>query len=185
MFSVIERLVMVMGCGLAFSLADAGSRCQKRLVHVHSLKELDSIWSEAEAGKNSLVHEKRNAVLGSGEELKSVYLRAVDSAEVRIKLRVQAIQDEVAKRGIASFGGVDALIVGAGAQTSNFVGGAVDALRTVRKDESGKLVITGGRFSISQTTRFPRILVASPDGVAPALRLSPSATQVPVIWRRG
>lgn len=185
MVRIINRLAVIIWCVTSFSLADAASRCQKRLVHVSSLKALDSIWSEAEAGKNSFVHERKNAVLGSGEELKSVYLEAVDSAEVKIKSRVQAILNEVARGGIASFGGVDALIVGAGAQTSNFVGGAVDALRTVRKDESGKLGSTGGRFSISQTTRFPRILVASPDGVAPALRLSPSAAQVPVIWRRG
>jgi hypothetical protein len=182
MVSIINRLAIIIWCITAFSLADAASRCQKRLVHVSSLKALDSIWSEAEAGKNSLVHEKRNAVLGSGEELQSIYLQAVDSAEVKIKLRAEAILNEVAKGGIASFGGVDALIVGAGPQSSNFVGGVVDALRAVRKDDYGT---TGGQLSTLIKTKFPKVLVASPDGVAPTLRLSPSATQVPVIWRRG
>ncbi len=182
MVSVIKRLTIVIGFVLAFSLAHAASRCQKRMVHAPDLKVLGSIWREAEAGKNSMVHEKRSAVLGSGKDLKSVYLQAVGSAEVKIQLMAVAILNEIGKGSIASFGGVDALIVGAGAQTSNFVSGAVDAWRAVRKDELGT---TGSQFLNSQTTRFPRILVASPDGVAPALRLSPSATQVPVIWRRG
>lgn len=181
MVSVIKRLTIVIGFVLAFSLAHAASRCQKRMVHASDLKVLGSIWREAEAGKNSMVHEKRSAVLGSGKDLKSVYLQAVGSAEVKIQLMAEAIFNEISKGSIASFGGVDALIVGAGAQTSNFVGGAVDALRTLRKVELGT---TSSQFLNSQTTRFPRILVASPDGVAPALRLSPSATQVPVIWRR-
>lgn len=182
MVSILNRLAITIWCITAFSLADAGSRCRRRLVHAPSLKGLESIWREAEDRKNTTAHEKRNAVLGSGEDLESVYLQAVVSSEVKIKLRADAILNEVATGDIASFGGVDALIVGAGAQTSNFVGGAVDALRTARGDEWGT---TGSQLSIPQANRFPRILVASPDGVAPALRLSPSATQVPVIWRRG
>ena len=182
MVSILNRLAITIWCITAFSLADAGSRCRRRLVHAPSLKGLESIWREAEDRKNTTAHEKRNAVLGSGEDLESVYLQAVVSSEVKIKLRADAILNEVATGDIASFGGVDALIVGAGAQTSNFVGGAVDALRTARGDEWGT---TGSQLSIPQANRFPRILVASPDGVAPALRLSPSATQIPVIWRRG
>lgn len=183
MFIVIKRLVIVIGCVPAFGLAEAASRCQKRLVHAPSLKVLDSHWREAEAKKNTTIHEKRIAVLGSGEDLKSVYLQEVGSAKAKIKLRAEAIAEEVARGGIASFGGVDALIVGAGAHTSNFVGGSVDALRTVWKAEFQTTAVN--QFSNSQKTGFPRILVASPDGVAPALRLSPSATQVPVVWRRG
>lgn len=67
---------------------------------------------------------------------------------------------------------MDVLIVGAGPQSSNFVGGAVDAVRTVRVGEE-------------RITRFPRILAVSPDGVAPAYRQSPSVSEVPVVWHRG
>ncbi|MBK7845705.1 MAG: hypothetical protein IPJ71_18880 [Bdellovibrionales bacterium] len=181
MVCVIKHLAILIACFPVFSAAGAGSRCQKRLVHSPKLKALDSIWSEAEAREITTVYEKRKAILASGEDLRSVYLQAVGVAEANTKLRAEAIADEIAKGGIASFGGVDALVVGAGSQALNFVGGAVDALRAVRKHVPGT---TGGPYSIHIKPEFPKVLVASPDGVAPALRLSPSASQTPVIWRR-